>query len=71
MLNTATPLERDRDYFTEDGAYALARVIRNYWQLRGLAPKVWVAKTLVSASPADAGRFIFLVRSDMKGGRPT
>lgn len=70
MLNTAPSLERDRDYFTEDGAYILAGAIRRYWQRRGLAPKVWVAKKLVSASPADANRFIYLVRSDMKGGRP-
>lgn len=71
MLDTAQTLDRDRDYSTEDGAYALAAAIKKYWRARGLFPRVWVMKILTHQCASDAPRFTFQVRSHMVGGQPT
>lgn len=61
-----TQLDPNADYLSEDGAYKLAARIRAFWNARCLAPKVWVAK-ITGAGPE---REIFVVKSDMVGGRP-
>lgn len=63
-------LGRDENLLDEPGAYKLAAKIRNVWALRGLAPVVSVSKLMSSASPTDGERAIYIVRSDMRNGRP-
>lgn len=50
-------------------AETLARIIRAYWTARGRSPLVWVERQEVTASATDA-RAVYVVRSDMVGGRP-
>lgn len=70
MHTTAPVLDPAGNYLDESGAYSLAAKIRNYWQIRGFEPRVWVAKQISAQSPTDSDRFVFIVRSDMKNGRP-
>lgn len=67
----ATPvLNPEDDYTSETGAYRIAAKVREYWARRSLFPKVWVAKTLTLQSTTDRDRIVYMVRSDMKNGRP-
>lgn len=63
-------LNPTHDFTDENGAYQIARKIREFWALRGLHPKIWVQKILTNHSAKDLGRIMFIVRSDMVGGRP-
>lgn len=69
-IATTPRLSPNDDYMSENGAYRLARKIREFWSLRGLHPKVWVAKSLTQASQSAEERPSFIVKSDMMGGRP-
>lgn len=56
------------DWLTEDGAYRLAKVLRDYWRARGFAVATRVAVEESAAS--DNLRRVFCVRSDMTNGLP-
>lgn len=70
MQLALTPLRRDADYLDEQGAWKLAATIRAFWNARGFKPDVWTRKLLTPASPTAGDRVIYVVESDMVGGRP-
>lgn len=69
-IATTPALSPDDDFTTESGAYRLASKIREFWGMRGLFPKVWVAKVMNAASFSDSERTMYIVKSDMVAGRP-
>lgn len=51
-------------------ANRLAAIIRAYWKRQGLCPAVRVEQEEARASPTATGRTLWVVRSDMVGGKP-
>ncbi len=60
--------EYETDYMdSNESASYLAAIIRRYWSVRGLSPKVWVEKM---NSKATGVGVLYVVRSDMQDGKP-
>lgn len=56
------------DYLaTVDGAEFLVKVIKKYWERRGLSPNVWVERIGFGSSKEGVA---YQVRSDMVNGWP-
>ncbi len=70
MTLISATLRRDVDYLDEQGARKLRGTIIAFWRARGKSPEVWVRKLFTSSSPSDSDRVVYIVESDMVGGRP-
>ena len=58
------------DTYTYEGAERLCQAIRDYWAHRGKIPLVLVRKLMLPSSPSAAPRSVFIIESNMVGGKP-